>query len=100
MQRPLVRSEWPQAVQSQIDAFANADSGGAGQQKGIGRQVIGSAQFLLEELIILWRKRSGQITRARRKVVRQDEARLDGMAVGGQVVQQAAEAEQVVGTSF
>jgi len=44
----LVRSELPQTIQGQIDAFADSDSSGASQQEGIGRQVVGSAQFLLQ----------------------------------------------------
>ncbi len=37
MQRPLVLSDLTKAVQSQIEAFADADSGGAGQQERVGR---------------------------------------------------------------
>ena len=48
MQRPLVRADLAQTVQRQIDAFADADSGGAREQERIGRQVVGAAQFLLQ----------------------------------------------------
>jgi hypothetical protein len=44
-----------------MDAFADADAGGARQQEGIGGQVVGAAQFLLQELIVSWRQGFGQI---------------------------------------
>ncbi len=35
MNRPLVRSEFSQAVQSQVDTFSDADAGGPGEEEGI-----------------------------------------------------------------
>ena len=61
MQRPLVGTDLPQAVQGQIDTFADADSSGAREQPRQGRQIAGATQFLLQELVVLWGKRSGQI---------------------------------------
>jgi hypothetical protein len=63
MQGPLVGTDLAQAVPRQIDALADADSGGAGEQQRVGRQVAGAAQFLLQELVVSWGKRSGQIVR-------------------------------------
>src|SRR5438876_11036446 len=94
MDRPLVRADLAQAVQRQIDAFADADSGGAREQERVGGQVIGAAQFLLQELIVLRGKRSGQVVRWRRKVLATDEIGSKGVAVGGQILQQAAEIDQ------
>ena len=45
--------------QRQIEAFADADSGSAGEQERVGSQIISSAQFLLEELIVVGGERSG-----------------------------------------
>ena len=39
-----------------MGAFADADSGDADEQERIRRQLVGSAQLLLEELIILGRE--------------------------------------------
>jgi len=55
---PLVWPHLLQAVQRQIDAFADADSGSTDKQEGIGGQTIGSTQFLLREWVFLKRKRS------------------------------------------
>jgi hypothetical protein len=61
VQGPLVWAHLLQAVQRQIEAFADADSAGTREQECIGGQIIGSAQFLLQELILLRRKRTGQV---------------------------------------
>jgi hypothetical protein len=60
MQGPLAGSDLVQTVQGQIEALADADSGGAGEQQGVGRQIVGAAQFLLQELVVLWGKRPGR----------------------------------------
>src|SRR5258708_7108572 len=96
MQRPFVFSDLTQAVPNQIEAFADADSGGAGQQERIGRQIVSPVQFLLEELIVLRRKRSGQITRMRREVLAANQAVLEGVAVGREVVEQTAETKEAI----
>ena len=44
---PLIGGELAETIQGQIDAFADADAGGASQQEGMGRQVVGAAQLLL-----------------------------------------------------
>jgi len=92
---PLVGSQLSQAVQRQIDAFADADSGSPDEQEGIGVEIVGAAQLLLQELIILRGKRSGQIARSWREVFATNELGWKGMAVGGQIVQQAADLEEV-----
>jgi hypothetical protein len=53
MDSPLVWSQLPQAVQRQAGAFADANTRSAHEQKGIGTQIIGPAQFLLQELVVL-----------------------------------------------
>jgi hypothetical protein len=40
---PLIGGELAETIQGQIDAFADADAGGAGQQEGMGGQVVGAA---------------------------------------------------------
>ncbi len=59
MQRPLVRPDLPETVQGEIDTFADADSGGAGEPERVSRQVIGPAQFLWEKLVVLGREGLG-----------------------------------------
>ena len=80
MQRPLVRPDLAQTVQRKIDAFPDADSGDTSEEQRVGRQVIGAAQFVAEQLVVLWRERSGQILGQRREVLAADEVRLDRVA--------------------
>lgn len=47
MNRPLVRSDFSQAVQSKVDTFSDADAGGPGEEEGITGQVVGPAQLPL-----------------------------------------------------
>ena len=82
MKRPLFASHLPQAVQRQIAAFANADSRSPDEQEGIGVEIIGSAQFPLQESLLLEGKRSGKVARFRRKIFSTNEIALNGLAVG------------------
>ncbi|MCP5115530.1 MAG: hypothetical protein GY953_32285 [bacterium] len=96
----MIGSELAQTVRRQIDAFADANAGGAGERERLGRPVVSAAEFLLEPPVVVREKRPGQIQRSRRKVLATDEARREGMAVGGQVVEQAAEAQQIIAAGF
>jgi hypothetical protein len=80
-----------------MGAFADTDSSGAEEQESIGGQIIGSAQFLPQELVLVERKRSGQIARLRREVFATDEVRLKGVAAGGPVLQQPPETIEMDG---
>ena len=68
MECPLFTSHLPQAVQRQVDAFTNAHPRRADQQECVRVEIIDSAQFLLQELILLWGKGPGQIVGFRREV--------------------------------
>ena len=63
VERPLIRTELPETIQGQTDAFAYADAGGARQQEGMGRQVVSAAvpavtvDRLLEAAV--WADRAG-----------------------------------------
>jgi len=100
MQRPLIHSDLPQTVQREINALADADSGGASKQQRIGGQVVSAAQFLLQQLIVLERKRSWQVSGLGREVLAADEVWRKTMVVGSQIVQQPAETEQKIGAAF
>jgi hypothetical protein len=52
MERPLFSSYLPQTIQRQMDAFAKTDSRSPDKQEGIGVEIIGTAQFLLQKLIL------------------------------------------------
>jgi hypothetical protein len=59
MKSPCVGAQLPEAIQRQTDAFADADTCGAHEQQRIGIQVVGATELLLQQLIVLRRKRSG-----------------------------------------
>jgi hypothetical protein len=87
VQRPLILSQGSQTIQSEVDAFPDADSGGTHEQQRIGWQVIDAAELLLEPLVLFWGERSGKILRQRGKVLGEDQPGLDGVAVVGKVPQ-------------
>ena len=86
IERTLIRRHLSQAVQWQINAFADADSGDPGKQEGITEQVVGSAQFLLQKSIVVEGERSRQIARLGREVLAPDEAMRNGIVLGGKVL--------------
>jgi hypothetical protein len=96
MQCPLFGSDLPQTIERQVDAFSNADSGDASQQESVGIQAVCVAHFFLEQLIVFRRQRPGEILRTNRKIFANDETGLEKMALGGQVVEQAAKTEQTL----
>src|SRR5258708_3213421 len=55
---PLIRAGGAQAVEAQIGTFTDAHAGVANQQKGIATQIVAAEEFLLQEFILLWRKRT------------------------------------------
>jgi hypothetical protein len=79
-----------------MDAFADADSGGADEQQRMGGEVIAAAQFLLQELVLGEGERSGKIVGWGGKVLMTNEIGKKGVTVGGQVVQQAPETNQMM----
>jgi hypothetical protein len=87
VQRPLILSQGSQTIQCEVDAFPNADSRGTREQQSIGWQVIDAAEFLLQALVLFWGEGSGKILRLRRKILRENQPGLDGMAAVGEVLE-------------
>jgi hypothetical protein len=79
-----------------MDAFADADSGGADEQQRMGGEIIAAAQFLLQELVLGEGERSGKIAGWGRKVLMTNEVGKKGVTVSSQVVQQAPETNQMM----
>jgi hypothetical protein len=50
---PLAGSDCAQAIEGEIDAFADAHAGVAEKKQRITGQVIAPPQFLLDELVLL-----------------------------------------------
>ena len=95
MQSPLIWCELAQAIQRQSDAFADAQASEAGKQEGIGKQVVGAAEFLLQLLILVGVQRPGEIVWLRREVLPMNQTRLEGVTVGSQIIPQTAPAKEV-----
>ena len=91
MDSPLVYADFLQAVQRQVDAFADAHPYGAGEQERIRVQSICTSQFLLQGWILLQGERPGQMAVFRRKILATNKIWLKDMAISGEVVQQPPE---------
>ena len=61
---------------------------------GLGARGVDAADLMLERSIFVWGERCGKV-RAPREILRKNEPGLQGMALGGQVVEQAPEANEV-----
>ena len=96
MQCPLFGPQVTLTIEWQVDAFSNADSGDASQQQSIGIQGISAAQFLLKPFIIFRRQRPWEILRTNGKIFANNETGMEGMALDGQIIKQAAKAEQML----
>jgi hypothetical protein len=96
MQCPLFGSDVTHTVQCQVDAFSDTDTSDSHQEQRIGVQIVGTTQFLLQPLVVFRRQRPGKVFGTNREVFADDETRLDGMALGGQVVEQTAKAEETL----
>jgi hypothetical protein len=79
-----------------VDAFSDTDTGDSHQEQRIGVHIVGTTQFRLQASIVFRGQRPGEIFGANREVFADDEAGLDGMALGGQVVEQTTQAEETL----
>jgi hypothetical protein len=73
MKRHLLFADLLQAMLGEIDAFADADSGGPHEAESVALQGVGETELLLQLLIFLERKRFGEIVVGRRKIVTTNE---------------------------
>jgi hypothetical protein len=83
MQRPLFGSDVTHTVQRQVDAFSDTDTGDSHQEQRIGVHIVGTTQFRLQASIVFRRQRPGEIFGTNREVFADDEAGMDGVALGG-----------------
>src|ERR1700737_2371772 len=75
--------DWAQAIEGKSDALADADSGGAYESESVGFQRVHVAELLLQALILLARKRSGQIVVMRWEILATNEVERQGMTMIG-----------------
>ena len=69
VERSFVFTDQLQAIHRKIETFADADSGSPYEAKGMGFERITLPELLLQVLILVGRKRPGQIMVVRRKVL-------------------------------
>ena len=94
MQGHLLFIDRLKAIDGESDAFANTDSSGAHEAESIGLQGVGETELLLQALILLQRKRSGQIGIAWGEILATNEVGLQAMALVGQVAQHTPELDE------
>ena len=96
---PLIRAGGAQAVEGQIGTFTDAHAGVANQQKGIATQIIAAEEFLLQEFILLCRKRTWKSLRETRDVFAADQMGEFRKLFGpSQLVEDAAQSDKQVDT--
>jgi hypothetical protein len=83
-----------------VGAFAEADAGGAHEQERITEQIVGSAQFLLQALIVLEGQRPWPIMGSGREILTTNKVRTEGMSLGGQILQQSPKAKEMLDADF
>jgi len=83
MQRHVLFIDRLQAIQGKSDAFADTDSSGAQEAESVALQGVGETELLLQALILLQGKRSGQIVVARGEILATNEVGRQGMAQVG-----------------
>jgi hypothetical protein len=66
----------------------------------MGGEVVSPTEFLLEELIVFWRKCTWQIVGDGREVLTEDESGLDKVAVFGEVIEKATQLEEIFAAGF
>jgi hypothetical protein len=70
-------------MDGESDAFADTDSGGPHEAESVALQGVGETELLLQALIVLQGKRSGQIVVAWGEVLATNKVRLQAMALVG-----------------
>jgi hypothetical protein len=83
-----------------VGAFAEADASGTHEQERITEQIVGSAQFLLQALIVLEGERPWQVTGSGREILTTNKVRPKGMEVGRQILQQSPETKEMLEADF
>jgi hypothetical protein len=96
---PLIRAGGAQAIEGQIGTFTDAHAGVANQQKGIATQIVAAEEFLLQEFILLCRKRTWKSPRETRNVFAADQMGEFRKLFGPrQLVEDAAQSDKQVDT--
>jgi len=93
MERHLLLTKPLEAIPGESGTFTDADSCGPHEAEGVGLQGVDDTELLLQMLILLERKRSGEIVVAGRKIFTTNEVGSYRMPLVGKITQQAADCE-------
>ena len=95
MNRPLVWTGGAKAVIRQVDTLADAHAGVAEQEEDISAQIVAAHELLLEELILLCAKRTGQTLRCTRDILAPYEvSEFSELVCPGQLIANGAQSDQ------
>ena len=88
-----------ETVEGQVGTFTDAHAGMTNQQKGIATQIVAAEEFLLQEFILLCRKRTWKSSRETRNVFTADQMGEFRKLFGpSQLVEDAAQSDKQVDT--
>ena len=84
-----------QAIHAKIQTFPDTDSGSPYEAESKGLHGAALPELLLEALILVRGKRTGQVVVAQGKVLATNQVRLKAMTTVGQVAEQTAEQDEI-----
>jgi len=95
---PLIRPERAETVRRQVDALANAHAGVTLQQQQVAEEVVATAQFLLQQLVLLGEQWAGKDLIAARDIFSRKQMGQGGnLFAPGQFFQQAVQIDDADG---
>lgn len=95
VERRFLFTDLLQAIHAKIQTFPDTDSGSAYEAKSLGLHGVALPKMLLETLILVLGKRSGQVVVAKGKVLATNQIWRKAMTTVGQVAQQTAEQDEI-----
>jgi hypothetical protein len=101
MERPLSGRERAQAIEGEIDTFADADTSVADEQKNVAGDIVAAQELLLDEAILFrrhWTRKPGIGLRHVIGMEETDQGRK--FAKPSQLLQQTAQRENVAGSAY
>jgi hypothetical protein len=101
MDGPLVGAQGAQAIDGEIDTFADAHAGVTQKQQDVTGEVIAPEQFLLDQLILLWSQRPRQVALLAGNIVTIEQmGEVRELLRPGKVFQHPAQSDHVVGARY
>jgi hypothetical protein len=93
-ERRLLPTDLLQAIERKIEAFADADTSGPDEAKGMSFHCVSWPELLLQAQILFRGERSGQVMVANRKVLAANQVRRNGITAVAYIAQQTTEQDE------